>query len=247
MKSFPFFDPRLVPVLGTDGHLAGVPPERLSPLALRERFLNPPIWLPEHSSELSFSARPPAQAAVLIPLVMRDELTLLLTLRSDNLSTHSGQVAFPGGRTDDTDSDAVHTALREAQEEIDLSAEHVEVLGTLPIYTTGSAFIITPVVALVRPGFALRPNPGEVADVFEVPLSYLMNPAHHRRHALALDGVERQWLSMPYMDAGLSGATATAGLPPLPLNEQVKAQAKERYIWGATAGMLRNLYRFLSA
>ena len=247
MKSFPFFDPRLVPVLGTDAHLAGVPPERLSPLALRERFLNPPIWLPEHSSELSFSLRLPARAAVLIPLVMRDELTLLLTLRSDNLSTHSGQVAFPGGRTDDTDSDAVHTALREAQEEIDLSAEHVEVLGTLPIYTTGSAFIITPVVALVRPGFALRPNPGEVADVFEVPLSYLMNPAHHQRHTLALDGIERQWLSMPYMDAGSSASSAAAHLPPQPLSEPVKVQAKERYIWGATAGMLRNLYRFLSA
>ncbi len=131
---------------------------------------------------------------------MRDELTLLLTERTTNLSTHSGQVALPGGRTDDTDRDAVDTALREAHEEIGLPREHVEVLGTLPTYVTGTAFIITPVVALVKPGFALQPNPGEVADVFEVPLGYLMNPAHHRRHEFEFDGVLRQWLSMPYSD-----------------------------------------------
>ncbi|MDB5964982.1 MAG: hydrolase [Polaromonas sp.] len=231
-KTLPSFDPRSIPVLGIDDHLAGVGRDRLTPTSLRERFRHPPVWAPEHSVEKKFSDRQPALAAVLVPLVMRDELTLLLTQRTAHLSTHSGQVAFPGGRTDEGDADAVDTALREAHEEIGLPREHVEVLGTLPTYVTGTAFIITPVVALVRPGFVLQPNPGEVADVFEVPLAYLMNPANHRRHEREFEGVTRQWLSMPYMDAtpDLQGASPT-----------------ERYIWGATAGMLRNLYRFLSA
>lgn len=231
-KPLPKFDPRSIPVLGIDDHLAGVPLERLSPQALRERFRHPPVWTPEHSVEKKFTDRTPALAAVLVPLVMRDEVTLLLTERTTNLSTHSGQVALPGGRTDDTDRDAVDTALREAHEEIGLPRGHVEVLGTLPTYVTGTAFIITPVVALVKPGFALQPNPGEVADVFEVPLGYLMNPAHHRRHEVEFDGVLRQWLSMPYSDPAVEGDSS---------------EARERYIWGATAGMLRNLYRFLVA
>jgi 8-oxo-dGTP pyrophosphatase MutT (NUDIX family) len=231
-KPLPKFDPRSIPVLGIDDHLAGVAPERLTPQALRERFRHPPIWTPEHSVEKRFSDREPALAAVLLPLVMRDELTLLLTQRSSQLRAHSGQVAFPGGRTDESDQDAVDTALREAYEEVGLPRHHVEVLGTLPTYVTGTAFIITPVVALVTPGFRLQPNPDEVADVFEVPLSYLMNPANHRRHEMAFDGGIRQWLSMPYTD---------------PVNEVDEGEAIERYIWGATAGMLRNLYRFLSA
>lgn len=231
-KPLPQFDPRTIPVLGVDDHLAGVALERLMPQAIRERFRHPPVWTPEHSVEKKFSDRQPALAAVLLPLVMRDELTLLLTERSTNLSTHSGQIAFPGGRTDETDQDAVDTALREAQEEIALPRDFVEVLGTLPTYVTGTAFIITPVVALVKPGFQLRPNPGEVADVFEVPLRFLMNPAHHRRHELEFDGVIRQWLSMPYTH---------------PRGELVNSESRERYIWGATAGMLRNFYRFLSA
>jgi 8-oxo-dGTP pyrophosphatase MutT (NUDIX family) len=231
-QPLPKFDPRSIPVLGIDDHLAGVALERLTPQALRERFRHPPVWTPEHSVEKRFSDREPALAAVLLPLVMRDELTLLLTQRSSQLRAHSGQVAFPGGRTDESDQDAVDTALREAHEEVGLPRHYVEVLGTLPTYVTGSAFIITPVVALVTPGFQLQPNPEEVADVFEVPLSYLMNPANHRRHEMAFDGGIRQWLSMPYTD---------------PVNEADDGEARERYIWGATAGMLRNLYRFLSA
>ncbi|MCJ7799460.1 MAG: CoA pyrophosphatase [Polaromonas sp.] len=231
-KPLPIFDPRSVPVLGVDAHLEGVTRERLTPQALRDRFRMPPVWTPEHSVEKRFGNRQPALAAVLLPLVMRDELTLLLTQRTLNLRAHSGQIAFPGGRTDDSDVDAVDTALREAHEEIGLPRAHVEVLGTLPTYVTGSAFIITPVVALVRPGFALQPNPGEVADIFEVPLGYLMNPAHHRRHEMEFDGVIRQWLSMPYTD---------------PPDSHESRASQERYIWGATAGMLRNLYRFLSA
>jgi len=231
-SSLPLFDPRSIPVLGIDSHLAGVSVDRLTPQALRDRFRHPPMWTPEHSVEISFSDRQPALAAVLLPLVMRDELTLLLTERSTNLSTHSGQIAFPGGRTDASDHDAVDTALREAHEEIALPRHHVEVLGTLPTYVTGSAFIITPVVALIKPGFRLHPNPGEVADVFEVPLRFLMNPAHHQRHETELNGVLRQWLSMPYTD---------------PMSQTAGSETRERYIWGATAGMLRNFYRFLSA
>ena len=231
-KPLPQFDPRSVPVQGIDDHLEGVTPDRLKPESLRWRFANPPVWTPEHSVEKKFENREPAAAAVLIPLVMRNELMLLLTQRTTNLSTHSGQVALPGGRTDATDVDASDTALREAMEEVGLPRSHVEVLGSLPIYVTGTAYSVTPVVALVTPGFVLRPNPGEVADVFEVPLAYLMNPANHRRHAVEFDGITREWLSMPYLDTSVL---------------QENGQIQERFIWGATAGMLRNLYRFLSA
>jgi 8-oxo-dGTP pyrophosphatase MutT (NUDIX family) len=227
-KPLPVFDPRSIPVIGVDTHLSGVPAHALTPQALRHRFRHPPLWTPEHSVEKKFSDREPALAAVLLPLVMRDELMLLLTERAGNMSTHSGQVALPGGKTDDDDRDAVDTALREAHEEIGLTREHVEVLGILPTYVTGTAFIITPVVALVQPGFVLQANPAEVADIFEVPLRYLMNPANHQRHEFEFEGVMRQWLSMPYTGVDSS-------------------DPKERYIWGATAGMLRNLYRFLSA
>ncbi len=227
-RPLPIFDPRIAPVLSVDSHLPDVPPQNLSPAALRQRFFQPPVWTPERNTEKKFGDRVPALAAVLIPLVMRDELMLLLTERGVNLSTHSGQIAFPGGRTDDSDTDAVHTALREADEEIGLPSGHVEILGTLPIYVTGSAFIITPVVALVKPGFHLQPNPAEVADVFEVPLRFLMSPANHRRHVFESEGSQREWLSMAY----------TSDAPDLP---------KERYIWGATAAMLRNFYRFLVA
>jgi 8-oxo-dGTP pyrophosphatase MutT (NUDIX family) len=231
-KPLPKFDPRSIPVQGIDDHLESVALDRLTPDALRARFASPPVWTPEHSVEKKFENREPAAAAVLIPLVMRSELMLLLTQRTTNLSTHSGQVALPGGRTDDTDVDAADTALREALEEIGLPRSHTEVLGTLPIYVTGTAYIITPVVALVTPGFVLQPNPGEVADVFEVPLAYLMNPAHHRRHAVEFDGITREWLSMPYLDESVRHGDG---------------QLIERFIWGATAGMLRDLYRFLSA
>ena len=229
-KPLPKFDPRAIPVQGIDDHLEGVALASLTPHALRARFASPPMWIPEHSVEKKFENREPA--AVLIPLVMRDELMLLLTQRTTNLSTHSGQVAFPGGRMDATDVDAADTALREATEEIGLPRSHAEVLGALPIYVTGTAYSVTPVVALVKPGFVLKPNPGEVADVFEVPLAYLMNPANHRRHAVEFDGITREWLSMPYLDEAV---------------RQEDGQLKERFIWGATAGMLRNLYRFLSA
>ena len=220
----PQFDPRQVPVIGVDGHLPMVERQHLQAHALRQRFATPPTWQPELLAERAFMERPPAQAAVLIAIVMRSQPTVLLTLRTTQLSTHSGQIAFPGGRVDATDADVIAAALREAQEEVGLSPHLVDVLGQLPVYVTGSAFQVTPVVALVMPGFSLLPNPHEVADVFEVPLEFLMNPAHHRHHRVHWQGVWREWLSMPYQDA-----------------------STERFIWGATAGMLRNLYRFLRA
>lgn len=222
VTALPSFDPRHIPVIGIDAHLPKVYPDALQPQALIQRFASRHVWTPELLSEPRFSDRVPVHASVLIPLVMRDRMTVLLTQRTAHLSSHSGQVAFPGGKSDAEDTDATATALREAEEEIGLSSRFVQVLGVLPAYTTGSAFIVTPVVALVHEGFEINANPYEVDDVFEVPLDFLMDPAHHRRHAIDWAGERREWLSMPYVDGD-----------------------KERYIWGATAGMLRNFYRFL--
>lgn len=217
-------DPRLAPLVGRDGHLPAVPAAHRTPQALRQRFALPPPWSPEVVREKRFSDRQPADASVLVPIVLRSEPTVLLTERTAHLSTHSGQVAFPGGKRDPEDASAEATALREAHEEVGLAASDVEVLGTLPVYVTGTAFVITPVVALVDPGACLQPNPYEVADLFEVPLAFLLDPANHERHAMVWNGVPREWFAMPYQDGD-----------------------RQRYIWGATAGMLRNLYRFLSA
>ena len=220
----PIFDPREAPVLAVDRHLPAVHTAGLEPHALRARFAAPPRWAPELREEAPMTDRAACPASVLVPLVMRDQLTVLLTQRTAHLPTHAGQIAFPGGKQDPQDLDPVHAALREAHEEVGLLQRHVEVLGTLPVYRTGTAFEVTPVVALVSPEAAWRPNPNEVSDVFEVPLAFLMNPAHHQRHGLEWQGRWRTWYAMPYDDAG-----------------------RERWIWGATAGMLRNLYRFLSA
>lgn len=224
LSKLPGFDPRTIPVAAVDDHLAAVPPVRLQASQLAQRFAFPPPWQPEVRVEPRFTQRAPVQAAVLVPVVMREQPMVLLTQRTSHLAHHSGQIAFPGGKVDEGDADVTMTALREAEEEVGLSADFVQVLGTLPVYTTGSAFIVTPVVALVRPGFTLVPNAGEVADVFEVPLEFLMNPANHRRHTLVAEGMRREWFSMPYQDGDA-----------------------ERFIWGATAGMLRNFYCFLAA
>jgi 8-oxo-dGTP pyrophosphatase MutT (NUDIX family) len=158
----------------------------------------------------------PTQAAVLVPLVPRDNgLAMLLTQRTAHLSQHAGQVAFPGGRIDATDKSPVAAALRETEEETGIDRRYVEPLGYLDTYLTGTRYRIVPVVALLRPGFTVTPHQDEVADVFEVPLSFLMNPAHHQRHSREWQGKERFFYAMPY---------------------------QERYIWGATAGMIRNLF-----
>jgi 8-oxo-dGTP pyrophosphatase MutT (NUDIX family) len=223
------FDPQDLPVVGVDDHLPALTAAALRSDALRQRFMLPPIWTPEVKNEARFNDRTPTHASVLVALVERDELTVLLTQRTDHLTDHPGQVSFAGGRVEPTDADAAATALREAQEEIGLDAAFVDVLGAMPTYTTGTGFVVTPIVALVRPGFTVNADPFEVADVFEVPLAFLMNPANHRRHAIDVNGVRREFLSMPW--------------------DGIDDQGRPRryFIWGATAAMLRNLYRFLAA
>jgi len=172
---------------------------------------------PELAADLA-AMDPPRPAAVLVPVVMRTSLSVLFTVRTANLSSHAGQISFPGGKMDIDDPTPTGTALREAEEEIGLDRSFVETLGYLDSYRTGTGFRIMPVVALVREGFELRPNPGEVAEVFEVPLGFLMDPANHQRHAREWRGRLRHYYAMPY---------------------------GERYIWGATAGMLKNLHERL--
>jgi 8-oxo-dGTP pyrophosphatase MutT (NUDIX family) len=158
---------------------------------------------------------PPRAAAVLVPIVPRRELTVLFTQRTETLSKHAGQISFPGGRVDPEDASPVETALREAEEEVGLARAHVEPIGFLDGYRTGTGYYVTPVVALVRPAFTLSLQANEVAEAFEVPLSFLMDEANHQKHARVWRGRSRSYWAMPY---------------------------GERYIWGATAGMLKNLH-----
>lgn len=224
-------NPRLVPVVGTDAYLPAVEPERLSAEALRLRFAQLADWQTEHHGDgRAFTDRTPSQAAVLVPLVRRASgLQVLLTRRTDHLRDHAGQISFPGGRAEPEDSGPAGTAMREAEEEVGLPHRCVQVLGQMPTYTTVTSFVITPVVALVTPPFELVLDSFEVAEAFEVPLQHLMDPAHHQRHVFSFEGAERQFLSMPWQGPGADGVV------------------REYFIWGATAAMLRNLYRFLAA
>lgn len=158
-------------------------------------------------------------AAVLIPVIHREpEATLLLTERTGGLRSHAGQIAFPGGRIDPDDAGPEAAALREAEEEIGLTADFIETLCLGPDYLTGSGYHVAPVIAIVRPGFELALNPAEVADAFEVPLAFLMDPANHRKGSRIWEGATRYFFEMPY---------------------------GERHIWGITAGILRVLYERL--
>jgi 8-oxo-dGTP pyrophosphatase MutT (NUDIX family) len=159
--------------------------------------------------------QPIRPAAVLIPIVDHPEPTVLLTQRSPHLADHAGQIAFPGGKIEAADATPRDTALREAEEEIGLSRRFVEPLGYLGVYGTSFGFRILPTVARVKPGFSLQINHSEVDDAFEVPLSFLMNPQNHQIHSKEFRGTERSYYAMPFA---------------------------ERYIWGATAGILRVLY-----
>lgn len=159
------------------------------------------------------------QAAVLVPIVERpDGLTVLLTQRTDHLSAHAGQISFPGGRLETTDASLEAAALRETEEEVGLRRDRIEVVGQLDLYVTRTGFEVTPVVGIVTPPISLTPDPFEVADVFEVPLSFIIDPANHLKQSRLHNGIERQFYVLPY---------------------------DNRYIWGATAGMLVNLSEVL--
>jgi 8-oxo-dGTP pyrophosphatase MutT (NUDIX family) len=165
--------------------------------------------------EIIAREQPIRPAAVLIPVVDHEEPTVLLTLRSAHLADHAGQISFPGGKIEATDASPLDTALREAEEEIGLGQAFVDPIGYLGVYGTSFGFRILPTVARVKPGFKLKINRSEVDDAFEVPLAFLMDPANHQLHSREFRGVERTYYAMPYA---------------------------ERYIWGATAGILRVLY-----
>jgi 8-oxo-dGTP pyrophosphatase MutT (NUDIX family) len=218
----PPFDPQQLPIDAIAGEPA-VALERLAPAWLRSRFAAPPPWTPEASEKVmpGRDDRPPTAASVLIPLVQRAHgLTVLLTQRTAHLTDHAGQISFPGGRAEDYDTDAIDTALRESEEEIGLARSHVDVIGTLPLYLTGTGYCVTPVVGLIAPPFEVTADPSEVAAIFEVPLAFLMDGLNHQRLSVQLPGGTRSFYAMPY---------------------------EGYYIWGATAGMLRNLFHFLRA
>jgi len=170
--------------------------------------LNPEVW-----RRAGVKATKPA--AVLVPVIDRGEPTVLLTLRTAELASHAGQVAFPGGKIESADESPVAAAMREAREETGLPPTLIEPIGYLDLYLTFSGFRILPTVARVKPDFTLTPNPTEVTETFEVPLKFLMTPANHQRKTRDWSGFARDYYVMPYQN---------------------------RYIWGITAGILRNLY-----
>ena len=216
----PQFDPTHLPIDSIAGE-APVPAERLNAAWLRERFAAPPLWTPEPSDETWAPRADPTPASVLVPLVQRPRgLSLLLTMRTAHLNDHAGQIAFPGGRAEHFDADAVDTALRETEEEIGLARDFVEPVARLPHYMALSGFRITPVLGIVRPGYTLTLNPTEVAAAFEVPLSFLMNPDNHGVGSGVWQGSERHYYTIPY---------------------------EGRRIWGITAGIVRMLYERLYA
>ena len=196
-------------------HLTLVVPPGLTdpnvPATRGDLDLDPTLW-----ERAGVAATKPA--AVLVPVVDRSEPTVILTMRTTELSSHAGQIAFPGGKIDTADTGPLAAALREAKEEIGLDARLVEPIGYLDLYLTFSGFRILPLVARVAPTYVLTLNAAEVADAFEVPLDFLMTPANHQRGSRDWRGIKRQYYAMPY---------------------------HERYIWGVTAGILRNLYERL--
>jgi 8-oxo-dGTP pyrophosphatase MutT (NUDIX family) len=215
-------DPQRLPVDAIAGE-AALPPERLGVAWLRARLAHPTPWEPELPEDLRARLASLRRAAVLIPLVQRpDGLTVLLTQRTAHLSNHPGQVSFPGGRAEDEDSSPIETALRETEEEIGLHRRHVEIVGVLPDYVTATGYVVTPVIGMVTPPFELIAESNEVEEIFEVPLRFLMDGLNHQRMSFDLPdgGGRRSFYAMPY---------------------------ERFFIWGATAGMLRNLFHLLRA
>ncbi|BDT79471.1 coenzyme A pyrophosphatase [Polynucleobacter yangtzensis] len=226
----PGFDAQAVPIHETCAHEKKVAKEFLEPAGLKLRLQSPPQWEPEITDENRHviaadiiakreSAGKVTKAAVLIPLVLKEGgLSVLLTQRTNHLRDHAGQISFPGGRMDPEDQSPNDTALRESQEEIGLDPKRVEIIGHMPQYLTVSGYSVTPVVGLVQAQAEYVLDEFEVADVFEVPLSFLLDPANHQVRLWQSEQGGRRFYSMPY---------------------------ENRFIWGATAGMLRNLYHLL--
>jgi 8-oxo-dGTP pyrophosphatase MutT (NUDIX family) len=187
------------------------------PPGLNDASIVPPSGDPGTDRMLEIIAReqPIRPAAVLIAVVDHPQPTVLLTQRAAHLNDHAGQISFPGGKIDPTDASPLDAALREAWEEVGLTREFIDPIGYLDLYGTGFGFRILPTVARVRPGFKLRISADEVDDAFEVPLAFLMDAANHQVHSKEYRGIMRSYYAMPF---------------------------EERYIWGATAGMLRVLY-----
>ena len=198
--------------------------------AIRQRFASPPAWQPELRADVRmlYPDRVPRPASVLIPIIVRDDsVCVMLTERTAHLHDHAGQISFPGGRVEDDDIDAVATALREAHEEIGLPPNRVDVVGTLPEYLTATAYKVTPVIGLIERPFKPVLDAFEVSEVFEVPLAFLMDPINHERRIFQQGGSSRTFYAMPYA------------------TPQRAAEGRRYFIWGATAAILRNLYRFL--
>ncbi|TMS59638.1 CoA pyrophosphatase [Imbroritus primus] len=224
----PVFDPELLPIVADRSGLPAIPAEQLTATFIRQRMLSPPGWEPELTDESRIydRSRGLRDAAVLVPIIARTTgLSVMLTMRTAHLTEHAGQISFPGGRCEAVDENAIATALRETNEEIGLDRRFIDILGCLPDYITGTGYHVRPVVGLVSEGFTLSPDPSEVAEIFEVPLAFLMDPQHHEQRIYRWEGGERRFYAMPYP----------------------RVSSGRHFIWGATAGMLRNLYHLLAA
>jgi len=224
-------DPRQLPLDGGFENVRvrgeAIAAEQLTPQALRQRFAVSLPWTPEIVSDAlrAEAAEPFRPAAVLIPLVRYGErLGVLLTHRARNLADHAGQISFPGGRIEASDNGPVGAALREASEETGLPIERIELLGTLPVYVTITRFEVTPVVGMIDAPVHWKLDSSEVEEAFEVPLAFLMDPGNHQRRIATTRGERRLVYSIPYQDG-----------------------PRERFIWGVTAAIVRNLYAFLKA
>lgn len=198
-------------------------PQDLGEEWLRSRFAQPRSFAPVTTGDghLFREAEALRTAAVLVPVISRgSDLSVLFTRRTDHLHDHAGQISFPGGRAEPHEESAAQTALRETEEEIGLASDRVEILGMLSEYVTVTGYRITPVVGLVRPPLELKPDDFEVAEIFEVPLGFLLDPTNHQRNSVVHLGRQRHYYALPY---------------------------GQHYIWGATAGMLMNFCSFLTS
>lgn len=222
----PGFEPHTQPWVLGSAHMGQVPASVLNANFLRSTFSRDwqtQLDLPtETRFQFQGQSNDWVEAAVLVPFVMHESgVTVLLTQRTAHLNAHAGQVSFPGGRIELFDANPHAAAIRETVEETGLPAHHIDVLGQMPRYRTGTGFTITPVAALIKPGFSLMPDDFEVAHVFEVPLAFLTDPQNYRLHTAQFpDGSQRQYYSVAW---------------------------QEFFIWGATAAMLRATYQILAS